>query len=608
MLVDNRTIIKQLNLSLYNQLVSIEEGKQAFKIEPAKKEGFTLSIIQDDTPMYVTSKYNAINEANTFLEKYSQLKNPQHFLFIGVALGQHIIELLNRFPKATYSIYEPNIHILSAFLSHQNLSRIKSKLTHIFTDQNQIEGFDEFIEKYVSKGQIIIWPMTQKIDSVEVLKLEQAIAENLKNQHESLSVRASHQQRWQTNAIINFNKLITTPHIFDMDLSALEGKPVIIIAAGPSLSVDLDLIKQIQEKKKAYLLAVGSAVNSLIEYGITPDLFVSFDPQIVNQNILAKVKEKNTPIPLLFGSTIGFETLPNYPGPMFHFFVAQETISRYFLDIAPQNILNDKTSVAVMTLEICARLKMGPIILAGQNCAYLDNRRYASGIEYAHISSEVTESEQQKQQQIESVDGEMIYTNNTYNLVRVDLETNIKRYDLKNVFNTTKRGAKIEGAPYIPLEELLQTNLIKDNVVTFKWEVAESNYNRVAILQRYEALEKDCEELIIAMNHVNDVMTEIVKRYKSKMYKNLNPLLIQFDRYFDEIHANTFYTVVIEPMMRVQKEKFQLSSREVRTAHSEKIKIEKFIQIFIPYMKAIFANVIYVQEAFKEMKKIKEHK
>lgn len=605
MIVDNRKIIKHANELVFNQLLEVENDVAIhIRVEPAKKEGDTLSLFMGGVFLPIISKYNPINEAQTFLQQYDKIKEPEHLLFIGVGLGYHVIQLLKKFPNVNYSIYEPNIHILSAFLAKQNLAGVKAKLINIFTDKEQIHNFSDFVKNFISKGEIIRWIVTNKLYTTQITHFDEAVAEVLKSEQYSLRVKAAYQQRWQINGIINFPKLIKTPFLFDLDVSLLENKPVIIVAAGPSLSFDMHLLKEIKDKKKAYIFAVGSAINALIEHDIIPDAFVSFDPQVINQNVVLKVKEKNIPIPMLFGSTIGFETLPNYPGPMFHFIVGQETISRYLLDLQPDKILSDKPSVAVMAFEICIKFNMGPIILAGQNCAYLDNKRYAKGIEYTHISSEVEKNDEQVE--VESVDGDIIYTNSSYLAVKSNFEHYIDHYKLENVYNTTQRGANIEGAPYVELEELLKARLVENNIVNYNWDYSGINYDIKEIKKRYQKLENSFDELLIYVNKIDVVMAEIIEKHNKKIYKNLNTLLLQYDRQYDAIHANTFYKVVIEEMIRVNKEKFLAHSHEVKYAPNDKLKLEKFIEIHVPYIQSIFANILYVQEAFKELKQIKE--
>lgn len=607
MLVDNRKIIRAANEFLYNNLVELEklENKNVI-VEPAKKEGETMAIILDGKHYYLNSKYNPIAEAQKFNESFEDLAEPEHLLFIGVGMGYHIIELLKLHPDTKYSIYEPNIEVLAAFLEKQNLSKLKAKLITVFTHKEEIKDFTSFVEKYASKGEIVRWVISNKLYEQEIINFEKAIAEKLKESRFAYSVSAAHQQRWQMNGIINFPKILKTPSVFDLNTDILKNKPVVIVAAGPSLSLDLEYIREIKEKKKACLFAVGSAVNALIVENIIPDVFVSFDPKPGNNEIVfKKIKENKLPIPLFFGSSIGYETLNDYPGPMMHFFVERETISQTLLNINQEEILVDKPSVAIQAFEICARLNMGPIIFAGQNCAFLNNKRYTSQIKYTHVTEEITDEEKQSLIEVESVDGDIVYTNTHNHALLKTLELMLQKFGLDNVYNTTKHGAKIEGAPYVDMEFIMKTKLAEDNVVTDEWIDGHNTYNLEEVLNRYKGLEESFDDFYANMQSLLEVIQLVREKHDTKVYSNLDVLYDKFDRYYNLINANKFFLAILAPMVQVQRYNFIAQISEVKNAKNPRIKLDKFMKVHVPYIKAIFTNLIVIQDGFKELNQIK---
>lgn len=78
----------------------------------------------------------------------------------------------------------------------------------------------------------------------------------------------------------------------DIDQKAFEGKPAIIVAAGPSLSEEFEHLKFIKENGLAYIFSVGSAINALIEHGIYPDAACTYDPKERNQNVIRIIKDR----------------------------------------------------------------------------------------------------------------------------------------------------------------------------------------------------------------------------------------------------------------------------------------------------------------------------
>lgn len=76
---------------------------------------------------------------------------------------------------------------------------------------------------------------------------------------------------------------------------------------------------------------------------------------------------------MVFGSSVGFETLENYPSKMAHFITNQDYISTNILkhnSIEKIEAVKDSPSIAIITLQILNFLKFNPIILVGQTFSY----------------------------------------------------------------------------------------------------------------------------------------------------------------------------------------------------------------------------------------------
>jgi hypothetical protein len=122
------------------------------------------------------------------------------------------------------------------------------------------------------------------------------------------------------------------------------------------------------------------------------------------------------------------------------------------------------------------------------------------------------------------VDGGYVYTDDTLNCFRKDMESYIRDFGMTNVINTTQGGALIKGTSYMPLKELLQDS-IKDNVVDPEWELKLCNsYNRKLIKKRSDALKPEME----------------------KFYKSVNKLRALSDKVHDENKAALFYRIINE--------------------------------------------------------------
>src|SRR5690606_34518616 len=186
------------------------------------------------------------------------------------------------------------------------------------------------------------------------------------------------------------NILADKKHVF-------QDKPVLLVAAGPSLADEYDNLRYIKEHGLAYIFAVGSANRALIANEILPDAVVTYDPQEHNYQVFQPMYEKHIDtIPMIYGTSVGYETLEYYQGPKLHFITSQDSITPYFAKntITKSDIVDDSFSVAIITLQLLLKMNAGPIILVGQNFAFRDNLFYAKDIQRGDKSAEVQEKDE----------------------------------------------------------------------------------------------------------------------------------------------------------------------------------------------------------------------
>lgn len=158
----------------------------------------------------------------------------------------------------------------------------------------------------------------------------------------------------------NFGEVLNTPNILLEKKGEFKDKPAIIVAAGPSLNEEIENIRYIKENGLAYIFSVGSAVNTLVYHNIYPDAATTYDPGKFNQNVFTKIKEKEIKdIPMVFGSSVGYETLLNYPGKKYHMITSQDSVSNYYLrneNNKPIDMVYDAPTIAVVTLQLLYEL------------------------------------------------------------------------------------------------------------------------------------------------------------------------------------------------------------------------------------------------------------
>ncbi|NMA03720.1 MAG: DUF115 domain-containing protein, partial [Clostridiales bacterium] len=387
----------------------------------------------------------------------------------------------------------------------------------------------------------------------EYEKFKEIFSNIVRDKKGSLAVNYRFQKRWIENSMRNFKDVLFTPNIIIENKDQFKGSPAVIVAAGPSLNEEIENVRYIKENGLAYIFSVGSAVNTLVHHNIYPHAATTYDPGEFNQNVFKGIKEKGIKeIPMIFGSSVGYETLENYPGKKYHMITSQDTVSNYYLkdkEDKPINIVQDAPSIAVVTVQLLYQLGFSTIILVGQNLAYRDKERHSAGISY---SKEVSEKEMEEGLRVKDVYGNEVLTNEGYNSMRQQIEHYIKELPNINVINTTKGGAHIEGTEFIELKEVINREL-KEEVVEEDWmDKGQTNYDREYLKLKLVNMDRAYEEVLKINKDYYNVVDTIDRLIVNRNFAQAEKMYTRLNRELERLENNDFYKIFILPMNRVE--------------------------------------------------------
>jgi len=608
-LVDNINILKDGYPKTWDKIKSYEDklDENYIKVEETKKGFKTLSVNKDGKIIYMHSKYNPIRETNAIVDDYEDVEEDGNVIFYGVGLGYHIDEFLRKYPNVNYYIYEPIPEVLYAYLSNKSLKELPSKnLMDIMVglDEQEISTFlSRFIDKNRSNVQIVELPIHKQIFPDEYKKFLKLFKDMIKDKRSGIHADYAFQKRWIINSMKNFGDVISTPNIIMEKKDQFKGKPAILVAAGPSLNEEIKNLKYIKENGLAYIFSVGSAINSLIYHNMYPDASTTYDPKEVNQKVFAKVKEKGIKdIPMIFGSSVGYETIEDYPGKKYHMITSQDTVANYFLKMEESDnmaIVLDAPSIAVVTLQLLYNLGFGPIILVGQNLAYKGKKRHSEGVYY---SSEVSEEEIKNGIWVKDVYGKEVLTNEGYNSMRSQMELYIKEFTNLEVINTTKGGANIDGTTFMELEEVMNKYL-KGKVVEENWlEGNKTNYDREYLKSQTENMDRALKRAKKLIDEYYDILNKIEKLINNRNFNEVEKKYVELDKVFAKIERNKFFITFILPMNRVQ---YKILADSIDSLNAEKNPTDKGRRIvgsFRGFIELCNRDIEIIEPIYEEMK------
>ena len=608
MLIDNILFLRKKYPAIRDYFRDNESEVQTDKVEviESKKGDKTLQYYtEDNQKLMVHSKYDPIREAERIIASHEgEITNDTHVFFYGIGLGYHIEKFQEAFPNHNYSIYEPIPEIFFTISAQVELKQVMTnKMTNLYMDTHKSES-NSYLEEFRTSNKkihIIVLPSYQNIIKGKIQYFQDNVRKTVLNRRSNFHTNINFQKHWVLNSILNFKTVLDTPNMLkDIDRKQFEGKPAIIVSAGPSLVEDIEHLRFIKENNLAYLFSVGSAINSLIEYDVLPDAVCTYDPGEKNHLVFKKMIEKGIKdMPMIFGSSVGYETLTRYEGPKAHFITSQDRTSLYFLhdQIEFNDLILDSPSIAVMTFQLLNKLGASPIIFAGQNLGYLYDRKYSEGIEYEHIESKVESHEMDNALITNDVYGNQIKTNRGFNSMRENIEHYARMYTENTFINTTKGGSAIEGVPFRPIDEVIKS-VLTEPIEKQKWLEEKNGYGQSVI-------DRQLENMVVSKNEFHEILgkLDIVLEFISTSTKlrnkaKLEMALTQFDELYNMMSKNIYYTTFLSFYSRVDVE---FVANEIKRLNKESnifIMGEAIVRVFNAFLEKCRVNGIEMNRIF----------
>ncbi|MGG2197705.1 motility associated factor glycosyltransferase family protein [Paenibacillus validus] len=605
--------MKWLEENFYGAIAKLQEPSEnegSFHLESAKNGINTVVYGANGRSIYLHSKYNPLNESEQFIKQFEQLDEFEHVFFYGVGLGYHVDLLLKKFPHLTFTLYEPEFEVFRLYLSQKSLADLPIKrLRKVYIardEQDQSIFIRDFVSSVSGKTLLVTLPSYEQLNPVRYMSFVNQFREALNLQMFSFSADFRFEKRWTVNCLKNLPYTIKTPNIIQDFKDKFKDKPAIVVAAGPSLEEDIPTIRYIRENGLAYIFSVGSAIKALIGHGIYPDAACTYDPMPWNLNVFEDVrKHQITSIPLFYGSSVGYETLEHYPGPLAHMITSQDTLATVFLnrnDGRPLEQVSDAPTIAVVALELLHKLGCNPIILAGQNLAYKGDQFYSKGIGYEYRPSSLTEEELANAKLIKDVHGNDIYTSPGFDRMRTHMESVIRLHGMTNIYNTTKGGAHIEGTTFITIDELVKERLQHKQVVT-DWYQNKQSYSLQLVVERVQYMVQQHERVGKILESLVAVTKTLKSTYILSSPNKLDRKLENFELLIKDLENNAFYNTIVKPMNRLQNDLLirALEAKAVRLEKSKVIKAKAIAELFKPYLDGCLEDVREVTPMFNEV-------
>lgn len=374
----------------------------------------------------------------------------------GFGLGLHAIEIVRVLARANIvvlfeahpAVFEAALHHvdLVALLSHPNVRLVVGQVVDFFAF---LAGDPEELFASVSSiairfdGAVALAPSWYQQVSSAMTRYNQYQIET----HVTLANAGLLFIRNRFRNLMAMSRAVPMERTTEM----LSGIPAVVVAAGPSLSKNIDQLKKIEGR--ALLIVVDSAVGPLAEKGISPDLVVSHDYRPLTYEKLGRFREFLRNTGLIFTGCTSFEVSNYIPfrarfftfcGPMY-----RDVLNRILqTDVAEP--MGNSQSVLHLALHFVRQAGCNPIIFTGLDLAFDGGRDHAEGTVLHWGNRQETGK---NTSMVPGIHGRMVPTIPGFINMLVTCEQRIQEAPDRTWIDATEGGAKIAGTDIMTLEE-----------------------------------------------------------------------------------------------------------------------------------------------------------
>lgn len=486
------------------------EGQVLFSQETAKDGNHIDVYMQDDMQIVMQSKYRPLEEAKRFVKQYEGIKDGSCVLFLGLGNGYIARELLLR-DKATFVFYEPSMEYFSYVIERYDI-RDLILAGHIYIYVEGINAECMPLEMY-HHVNALNWhlfylealPKYRQIYPIQFERLAKLYDESRLHGYQNYDIQNFYSEAHMSNALHNLELIYRGSSVFEYKDILPATMPVIVVAAGPSLEKNVELLREY--RKRAFILCVDRAAPILAKRGIRPHAFVTVDarkdPRLFASDIASET-------PWFAYTTSNYDALKQLRHANIIF---ASTLFGYGEDLFQKvgsDLFRMESGGSVATNAVNIAIYMGSrnIIVIGQDLACTNNKAYADA---------ETEVKQENLIPVKGFYGDTVMTRGDYKAFIDYYEANAARRKDVRFINATEGGAYIEGMDHMGLSEAIKQfpeNVLCDGDTIMNgvpWLMTEEKQQQLKemyhdLMRYFKKVKRESATAITSMEHGINVL------------------------------------------------------------------------------------------------------
>lgn len=367
--------IARYDAALAESIASIKE--YTHNLELRETTCGDLNLVVDGHPLH--DEVDAVYEAEQIVAKtkYREESDTIHIIF-GLGMG-HLLQAFCKNSKGKIILYEPDIEILRAALEFVDLSSELSKSTVMLIDKE--EKFEIAMGRlFFLKGEMTLSFLTSYVQLypsvVSELKKKLVMLGSIyTNAYKELQRQSAN---WTVSVLNNLFRIYKNEELEAL-LGKFKDKPAVIVSAGPSLTENVEYIKQYRDN--IVVFCVGTALKTLLKNGVRPD----FVAMIESRYCLTQILDVDlSGINFIFYPSIFKGVYECDLDRVFNYYPDNMITTEWLENLSgiKADKYKSRGTVSICALESAYLLGCNPIILTGQDLAYRNGQCYASNSAY----------------------------------------------------------------------------------------------------------------------------------------------------------------------------------------------------------------------------------
>lgn len=606
LLQDNLLYLYKNNVNIFNKIQDYlaQNLPKRFDLAFDNREHINITYVMNNETHWLYAEDGSDVE-RWIKENIALTKDCFDVVMYGLGLTHHLAKLIENNSLLNFYIIEPEIDL---FIEALKVINVKDLLNHPQVKQLEIGKDDKTISKFHSFFNV--YSEYQSIDvyipyysSIDIESMRKFYKTNYAHR-EGRILEWSFEQRFGTqpyrNSIRNIEAMSRSDSLKVLHHKFM-GCTALIVGAGPSLEKDIVVMKEHYDK--LLIIAAGSSIQSLLHYGIKPHLVVSMDPSEANGRVFRRVATNE--IPLVFIPPIYYEILHERFLRVFYAFFTDDPITKYLFSGNDINYSFFPTvTVTGTAIQVARYLGASQILLSGQDLSFPTDNYYAQGAGH-NDSQGLDMTVNLSNLKVENVQGGINRTNNSMRVALENIEELLEAMPEVEFINTSALGAKIKGAMFIPLAEVMAS--LKHSPFNFNSLTNVKNRDDTIAGYEYDCLiEKlnDTLEKLEQFIHINENCLKIIQKIDEHSRMNSNKamsLLVKLEQEFSKVTDHELFTTIIPKWNWGITQKYDQQVMKIESEPTMIGKAKLLNQIVVPYINTLSVSFNELREEFQNV-------